>query len=95
MSDPNDPGIPLADLKTKPGRWSHSQRFGDAHVAKSWGLTPSQFRTLSLEDQAEMAAHDRSWGKMEAYELEQAEKRAKRKEKTSRAAEGMSGAGFE
>ena len=50
---------------------------------------------LTLEDQAEMAAHDRSGGKMEAYELEQAEKRVKRKEKASRAAEGMSGAGFE
>jgi len=50
---------------------------------------------LSLEDQAEMAAHDRSWGRMEAYELEQAEKRAKRKEKASRAAEGMTSGGFE
>jgi hypothetical protein len=84
INDPRDPGTPLAELKVKPGRWLHSQRFGEVHVAKSWGLTPSQYRALPLEDRAEMAAYLKTWEKMETYETEQAQKRAKAKERRNK-----------
>jgi hypothetical protein len=43
-------------------------------------MIPSQFRALSWEDKAEMMAHDLVIAKMNQYDIEQAERDAKRKQ---------------
>lgn len=48
--------------------WIHSMRLTEVRTAKEWGLSPSQFRSLSMEDQAEMVAHDRVTDQMARYE---------------------------
>jgi hypothetical protein len=40
-------------------------------------LTLSQFRALEYDERVEMAANDQAWAMMGAYEVQQAEKRAK------------------
>lgn len=42
--------------------------FSEAHAAKEWGMSPSQFRELPHDDKAEMIAHDRAYMTMQSYE---------------------------
>jgi len=58
----------LANSPDSLGSWEHSLIFSEAHTAKEWGMTPSQFRELSHNDKAEMIAHDRIYSVMQSYE---------------------------
>ncbi len=64
---------PLAEITVKKSKvkWRHSLRFSEAHAATLRNMTPSAFRALSWEDQAEMIAHDRDIDKMSRHEAEE------------------------
>jgi hypothetical protein len=54
--------------KLPEGHWMASRTWNEAETAREWGLTPVQFRALSADEKAEMAAHVDVKRFMESYE---------------------------
>jgi hypothetical protein len=61
------------------GKWRANERFSILRVAKSWGLTPGQFRALPYPEQVEMIAECSATDDMAAYENYRTELRMKNK----------------
>ena len=67
-------GQALLQIVLPPSPWSHSQLLSDIHSAQLWGMTPSQFRALSLDDKTDILAHDVALARMRAVEEEELRK---------------------
>jgi len=65
----------------KAGPWKASQRLTQMQAAARFGLPPSQFWALEEEDQAFMMALVQVELRMGAWESQEAEREAKRKQK--------------
>ena len=58
----------MDDLPQLKGRWMSSQAYLEVTAAERWRIPPSQFRDLSVEDQAEMMAKVRVDAKRDAVD---------------------------
>jgi hypothetical protein len=50
-------------------KWSHSLRLTEIRVARAYGMAPSTFDALSLEDRLEMLAEYNITNMMDAYDM--------------------------
>ncbi len=70
-------GVPLEKLNyPRKGKWTASDRYAIVRTAKSWGMTPEQFRALPYREQLEMMAEVVVSNQMEEYEVYLMEKKA-------------------